>query len=346
MSSPVSAGFEPESFLAGKKVVIDVRSEAEYAAGHIPGAINIPVLNNEHRRLVGTCYKQEGRDAAVRLGFRLAGPFFADMIDTADLASPARDVFVYCWRGGMRSAFFGWILSGAGFRVTVIKGGYKKFRNWVLEQLQNPPEMLVVGGKTGSGKTSLLHTLSSRWPVIDLEQLASHRGSAFGHLGMPQQPSNEHFENLLAAALHAHQDIPFVLVENESRMIGKVKIPDNFYQAMRDSVVLKLEIPISERMKNILDEYGVFDDTLLASATQKIERKLGGLRLRQALQALSEGDRQTWLSILLEYYDENYEWSQSQRNPEKTIEFSGTSEHCLEQMTHYLNQKKNNTQHG
>lgn len=339
MSQIAQTDFVPGTFLSGKTVIIDVRSEAEYTSGHIPGAVNIPVLNNDHRHQVGICYKQQGRDAAVRLGFRLAGPGFADMISLADELSPSREVFVYCWRGGMRSSFFGWILSAAGFRVSVIRGGYKRFRKWVLETVQNPPELTVLGGKTGSGKTRILKALAADFPVIDLEALALHRGSAFGHLGLPPQPTNEHFENLLATSLHAFRDGRFVLVENESRMVGKLKIPDAFYAAMRSAQVLKIEISREERMVNILDEYGAFSNDQLSLATLKIERKLGGLRLRQALQALNSNNRETWLNIMLDYYDENYEWSQSQRDPGKTMLFKGLGEFCLKEIQDFLRKK-------
>lgn len=340
-----SVDFDPGVILSQAKTLIDVRSESEYLGGHIPGAVNIPILNDENRRLVGICYKQQGRDAAVRLGFRLAGPHFADMIARADQCAESPEVFVYCWRGGMRSSFFGWILSAAGFRVSIIKGGYKKFRSWALEITSSPPELLVIGGKTGSGKTRLIQILSKDWPVIDLELLAAHKGSAYGHLGMPAQPGNEQFENLIATWLWKLRDKSFLIVENESRMIGKVKLPDAFFGAMRSSIVLKLEIPIEERMQNILNEYGSFSTELLSSATARLERKLGGLRLRQALQALHLGNLHEWLGVVLDYYDENYEYSQSQRDPDKTFIFSGDFKSCQHQIQLFLEQKTLNIRH-
>jgi tRNA 2-selenouridine synthase len=340
MTSSAAQGFNPESLLRQEQVIIDARSESEYLSGHIPGSYNIPILNNEHRHLVGTCYKNEGRDAAVRLGFKLAGPLFAEMIARADSLSNSRKVLIYCWRGGMRSAFLAWILSAAGFKVELIKGGYKNFRQWVLTALDHPPEILIIGGKTGSGKTEMLKTLSADWPVIDLEHLASHRGSAFGALGLPPQPSYEQFENMLALEFFRLKEHRFVLLENESRMIGKVKIPDTIFAAMREARVLKVEIPLRERIRNILDEYGQFSNELLAESTAKLQRKLGGLRLKKALEALQDGRREVWLEILLEYYDENYEWSQSQRDPEKTIRFEGSRQDCLSGIEAYLNKKR------
>ncbi|MEY4110953.1 MAG: tRNA 2-selenouridine synthase [Bacteroidota bacterium] len=341
MKSNEALAFNPQDIFSQETVLIDVRSESEFRQGHIPGAVNVPVLNDEHRRQVGICYKEEGRDAAVRLGFRLAGPLFSDMIAKVDALSVVGEVYIYCWRGGMRSAFFGWILSAAGFRTRVIKGGYKNFRNWVPDMINKTPELLVIGGKTGTGKTNILRALSEEWPVIDLEYLASHRGSAFGHLGMEAQPSNEQFENLLAASLFSLRAYSCILVENESRLVGKIKIPDSFYNSMRAARVLKIEISKEERKQNILREYGVFSLEQLSESTRKLERKLGGLRLKNALQALNDGDKNVWLEIMLEYYDENYEWSQSQREADKTIIFEGSYDFCFESIRQFLKTEMN-----
>ena len=183
---------------AKDSIVLDVRSEGEYKQGHLPGAINVPLLNNEERKIVGTTYKQVGREAAVIKGFELVGHKFADYIKLVQKLSPSKKISVYCWRGGMRSNTMGWLLQLSGFNVTVLKGGYKTFRNWALETLKEERNVVILGGKTCTGKTELLKKLKEKGEqVIDLEQLACHKGSTFGSLGQDAQPSNEHFENIL-----------------------------------------------------------------------------------------------------------------------------------------------------
>ena len=183
-------------------LLIDTRSEKEYEKAHIPGAVNIPILNNEHRHIVGTIYKEEGRQAAVMKGFELVGPLFKEKMEMALQLAEGREVFVYCWRGGMRSNILAWLLKMAGLRVTLLQGGYKAFRNYLLPILDVEYKIIILGGQTGSGKTEMLSLLKSAGEqVIDLEHLASHKGSAFGLLGMPEQPSQEQFENMLALEL-------------------------------------------------------------------------------------------------------------------------------------------------
>ena len=152
-------------------------------------------MNNEHRHLVGIEYKKNGREAAVLLGFKLAGPLFHEFIEKANANSENKVAMVYCWRGGMRSSIMSWILSMAGFKVTLLKDGYKSFRNFILEQFNRTIQLIIIGGHTGCGKTDILKALRKMGEqVIDLEELAHHKGSAFGALGLPEQPTNEFFE--------------------------------------------------------------------------------------------------------------------------------------------------------
>jgi tRNA 2-selenouridine synthase len=315
---------QPDEFvehcLKGDLTLIDSRSEGEFGHGHIPGAVNIPLLNNEHRRLVGTEYKRKGREAAVLLGFQLVGPHFAGIIESVRKQTDRRDVLLYCWRGGMRSSITAWILSMAGFHVRLLRGGYKEFRKRVLRELEIERRFIIIGGHTGCGKTEVLRELSKAGEqVLDLELFANHRGSAFGQLGLPPQPTNEHFENLVALKLMGfHPGMP-IWAEAESRSIGRVKVPDHLFVNLQSSPLVEIESSPDHRMRRILDEYGKFSHDDLAACTSKLEKRLGNLRMKEALKALEDSRMQDWLSILMEYYDKNYSYSLGERNPARTI---------------------------
>ncbi|MFM2136860.1 MAG: hypothetical protein RL021_2260 [Bacteroidota bacterium] len=297
-------------------VLIDARSPSEFSHAHIPGAVNIPLLDDEHRRIVGTTYKQKGRNEAVLAGFELVGPRFADIIREAQKVAPKKHVTVYCWRGGMRSAITGWLLQTAGFSVTIRKGGYKAYRQTVLESFQQPRKVIVIGGKTGSGKTEILHQLESLGEqVVDLEGLAHHKGSAFGAIGQPPQPSNEHFENLLFERLQKMDFERPVWLENESRSIGRLKIPEGLFELMRKATVLEADVSVKMRMKRIVAEYGVFDRAELEEATLRLSKKLGGQHVKTAVEALRAGDLEKWLQVLFVYYDKTYQHGNDQREP-------------------------------
>ena len=290
---------------------IDVRSEGEYAQAHVPGAINAPVLNNEQRHLVGIRYKQNGSTAAVRLGLQLVGPHFESYFDRLLELSKNRPVLLHCWRGGLRSHIASTLLAWNNQPVYLLQGGYKAYRSWALETLQHPPKMRVLGGHTGSGKTEILHRLQSEGiPVLDLEGLAHHKGSAFGGLGQKPQPSNEHFENLLAIALHWHKRLNpgrELWVENESRNIGKCALPNGFYEALHSAPVLALEVPQEQRAQRLLVEYGHFDRADLSEKTAALQRRMGPQHEKAAQEALAAGDMLGWMNILLDYYDKAYE---------------------------------------
>jgi tRNA 2-selenouridine synthase len=307
-----------EDFLSlykvSKPLLIDTRSEGEFARGHIPGAINIPLLNNEQRAVVGTTYKKKGRQEAVLKGFELAGPLFHKMILKVSKLSDAPEVMVYCWRGGMRSAVFCWMLNLAGYKTTVLKGGYKKYRSWCQEQFSRPYNIVVLGGKTGSGKTEMLHYLKQQGQqTICMETIASHRGSSFGALGQQPQPTQEHFENMLGFELHDIKKEAPVWLENESRNVGSIKIPDVLFERMRTSKVVEMQVARKIRIMRILKEYGAFSKEMLAENTMKLERRMGGQNVREAVKMLFNDDYDGWLNLLLEYYDRTYDYSNTQR---------------------------------
>lgn len=310
--------------------VLDARSEGEYAHAHIPGAINLPLLNNQEREKVGTCYKQKGREEAVLIGFDLVGGKFGDYIRKAK-AITTTEIIVYCWRGGMRSNIMAWLLESAGMKVHVLQGGYKTYRHWALNEFAEHLNLLVLGGKTGSGKTEVLHEMKkSGEQIIDLEAMAHHRGSAFGALGQPAQPTTEQFENNLALELVQIDRKKTLWLENESSKIGNVKIPDGIYTKMRATTVVEIEVPLDKRIKNIARDYAAFPKDKLIEATKRIEKKLGNKNMNDGLNYLNENDFYNWIKILLDYYDKAYTFSKSQRVPGTVLNIPVTTENTAE----------------
>lgn len=311
--------------LAKSYPVLDVRSPGEYNHAHIPAAYSLPLFSDEERKVVGTAYKQESQQKAIKLGLDFYGSKMVKMVEEvesllklktteSDFHRDQYTVLVHCWRGGMRSAGVAWLLDLYGFKVYTLAGGYKAYRKWVLAQFEKKYPIRIVGGFTGSGKTELLQALAEKQePVIDLEQLAGHKGSAFGNLGLPKQVSQEMFENLLAAALQkvaegwavTNHPAP-IWMEDESQRIGEVNIPAVFFRQMRDKTVFFLDIPFSERLQYILQHYGKFEKEKLISTILRIKKRLGGLETKQAIGFLIEDNVEASFDILLHYYDKFY----------------------------------------
>ncbi len=312
----------PLDFLLSQRLtlpMLDVRSEGEFASGHIPEAYNLPILNNEERRQVGICYKGKGNKAAVLLGYELVAHKFKDYIKEVFEIAPQKKVFVYCWRGGLRSSILADLLKNAGFTVYRLKGGYKTYRTWALAQLTTRKNIQVLGGATGSQKTSLLYWLALQGhQVIDLEGLANHRGSAFGHIGLGNQPSHEQFENRLALEWSKTNPMKPLWLEDESRMIGKLNLPKAIYEQIRESTLYKLDIPAEERKEYILQTYGRMPMEELAAATEKLKRRLGDENFRLAIECLETGDKKGWLDFVMAYYDKTYLHGNEKRDKENT----------------------------
>jgi tRNA 2-selenouridine synthase len=301
-------------------LLIDARSESEYNKAHIPGAINIPLLNNEQRKLIGTCYKQKGKQEAVLLGFKLVGPDFYQKAEKALQIASGRDVIVYCWRGGMRSNISAWIYKMSGLNSFVIDGGYKKYRQYVSTVFNQNFHLYLLTGYTGSNKTSILNELESIGEnVIDLEKLAHHRGSVYGCLGLESQPTVEHFENILATELLRKKE-KRIWIESENRAIGKVAIPEGLFAQMQLAKQFEIDYSKESRIRHILNEYGKFPAYQLIDKTKMLEKRLGNLRMKQAIEAIESNDLYNWISIVLEYYDKSYLfWKNSRSNNNLTI---------------------------
>jgi tRNA 2-selenouridine synthase len=293
---------------AKDRVLLDVRTPAEYAIGHIPGAYNLPLFSNEERVVVGTLYKQQSPDKAFLKGLEYAGARMPDYVKEARLLAPRGKVVVHCWRGGQRSGSLSWLLSFSGMDVQVLQGGYKAYRQYIHQQFgERRLRMLVLGGPTGSAKTKILHELAALGEqIIDLEKLARHKGSAFGALGEEVQPTVEQFENELYATFTKIDPQRRVWIENESRGIGKVFMPQGFWEQFRQSPLIDLVMPFEQRVEFLVETYAGFAAEDLMASFYAIERRLGGQNLKLALAALQAGDFASAAAIALRYYDKSY----------------------------------------
>jgi len=301
-------------------IVIDVRSPGEFEHAHIPDAYNLPLFNNEERAIIGTTYKKQSREDAIKAGLPLFGNKMLGMIETVEAWIHEKQknnliykptIYIHCWRGGMRSAAVAWLLDLYGYKVIQLTGGYKAYRNWVLAQFNLPYRLKILGGYTGSGKTEILQELKNRkHKVIDLEGIAHHKGSAFGAIGQAIQPSQEMFENKLAHALfeqNFENNNEAIWIEDESQRIGTVMIPTTLFHLIRNSTCYFLTIPFEERLSFIIEGYGKFDKESLMKATQRIEKRLGGLETKNTINYILEGQFKEAFAILLKYYDKWYE---------------------------------------
>ncbi len=305
---------EAISRLATFDAIIDARTEDEHELDHVPGAVNWPTLNNAQRVEVGTLYKQVNPFEARKLGAAQSARNIAAHIEREVMDKP-RDwrPLVYCWRGGHRSGALATILGAIGFQVTLIEGGYKAWRAALVDDLERLAPTLhyrVICGPTGSGKTRLLHALAAEGAqVLDLEGLACHRSSVLGHLPGQPQPSQKHFDSLLWARLKGFDPARVVYVESESKKVGNLRVPDALMDAMRSSPCIDLQLPDTERVGLLLEDYDFFvqDPDHFCSRLQA----LAELRGREVVNGWVEQIRvgrtpEVVLDLLLQHYDPMY----------------------------------------
>ncbi len=312
-----------EKFLpmTDKLPLVDVRSPAEFEHGHIPGAVNMPLFNNDERAIVGIGYKKGGKEHAVQLGLEIVGPKLAGFVKQAKRLAPKKEILVHCWRGGMRSGSMAWLFETAGMKAYTLEGGYKAYRRFIREQFSHPVKMWVLGGYTGSGKTDILKVLEKQGEqFLDIEAIAHHKGSVFGPLGQEPQPTNEQFENNLADAWRKFDFSQPVWTEDESRQLGKCALPDPLFLQLRKAPLIKIMVPKPEREKRLVKEYGTFTKEELAEQLVKIRERLGGQYLKEALKELENGKLQTVAGLTLRYYDKAYAHGASQRPQENVFE--------------------------
>lgn len=296
-------------------MVFDVRSPGEFEKGHIPGATSFPLFDDTERAVIGTLYKQQGKENAVQKGLELVGPKLAPFIEEAKRLCPEGTLYLYCWRGGMRSKNMALLFTTAGFDVEVIDGGYKTYRRYIQETLGNTLQLIILSGKTGSGKTDILHALEAQGEqIIDLEGIAHHKGSAFGGLMQPEQPSTEFFGNLLYQRVLELDQTRRIWVEDESLTIGKIYIPDAFWQQMLVAPNIYINIPQEIRVERLVTEYAEASDDELAEALERIQKRLGGQHVKAAEQALATRDYRKGAEIALHYYDKAYQYGLQKKN--------------------------------
>lgn len=309
-----------ESFLGFRHQlpVVDVRSEGEYASGHIPGAVNVPLLNNDERAKVGTIYKQKGQREAIHEGFRLVGPRLDQIITQTEQMAAGRELLVHCWRGGMRSNNFCQFVGMAHIKSTALTGGYKAYRQFASDYFKKPLRLILIGGCTGSGKSEVLRALAAKGEqILDLETMANHKGSAFGALLMPPQPTSEQFHNDLFEALYKLDLTKPIWIEDESITIGKVFLPQEIWQQMGNSPLVQMMVPKEVRIQRLVNEYGPANREEFLEAMGRIVKKLGGQHYNAAKEKLLQNDMASVIDILLTYYDKTY--SESLKRKEQKI---------------------------
>lgn len=295
-----------------KPVLIDVRSPSEFEESTIPGSINIPIFDDEERSAIGTLYKQVSASVATDKGLEIFSGKLPELI--RQFKELPDNKVVFCWRGGMRSKAVATMVDLMGMEVRRLQGGYRAYRNWVVEQLEQyrmPPRSILLNGYTGSGKTRILERLAALGhPVIDLEQYAGHRGSAFGGIGLT--PSNQKtFDSLLLHQLRTIGETPYFLMEAENNRIGKISVPDFLVQAKDIGTMIVIEMPIEERVRNIIREYRPEQYRAeIMEAFLKIKKRLPteiGKEAHTQLEASEYG--KAFEHLLTYYYDPLYQKS-------------------------------------
>lgn len=347
--------------------LIDVRAPVEFDKGAFPHAVNLPIMNDEERHLIGIKYKQEGNTEAVKLGEKLvSGDIRASRVKAwLDFMAKNPKAMLYCFRGGQRSEISQMLIAGEQKNIVRLKGGYKAFRNYLIDAIEDAPthfKPLILGGHTGSGKTILLHKIQN---AIDLEGIANHRGSSFGRK-TTEQPTQINFENTLAYSLIQKLDLGFktLIFEDEGAFIGRVYLPSNFANYLREAPLVILETPIEERIKITFNEYIVkgqesYENTFgkgylelwiqdIQYAMKRIKKRLGGLRYERlcgifdsavGIQTVSgslDAYKELIAYLLTEYYDPMYDY-QIKKNASRIV-FRGSSA----QIEHYFNTIKDN----
>jgi len=294
---------------------IDVRTPAEYEQGHIPNAYNIPIFSNEERKRVGTTFKQSGQKDAVIMGLEFVGPKMKELAIKASKIALEKQLLVHCWRGGMRSASMAWLFRTVGLESVVLEGGYKSFRRFALDFFEGIFPFVVIGGFTGSGKTEILQELKNMGEqIIDLEQLAHHKGSAFGGLGEKAQSTNEQFENDLFLQLFRINKDRIVWIEDESRTIGKNTLPAGVYRNIRSAPMIFLNLAFEDRIKNLVKNYAHFSRKDLVDSISKIRSRLGDKTARSAIKGIENGNYDITAELVLHYYDKTYKFGLDKRN--------------------------------
>jgi len=304
---------------AGKSIpIVDVRTPSEFSRGHIPGAVNLPLFDDDERKIIGTTYVQIGRQEAVDLGSDIALPKVSSLVAEARKIAVGRKLLVHCWRGGMRSNAVATLLNLAGLEAAVLKGGYKAFRGYIHSLFEKDARLVIIGGLTGTGKSEVLRMLKAKnEQILDLETLANHKGSVFGGLAR-SQPTTEQFENRIHEVLSEYDLSKIIFVEDESMKIGWNVIPEPIFRKMKEAPMIHIEMSRDERLKRIIDEYGSFEHQVLIDACGRIKKRMGFERYQHTIDAIGKDEIPLAASMLLDYYDRLYNEAIDRRTTPKT----------------------------
>ena len=299
---------------------IDVRSPREYNKGHFTDAINIPIFSDKQFSELGTLYKHHSQEKAMQLGQEYANEKTAYLLNKLSKIKHKK-IILYCARGGMRSKGMQTLLYSENFTVYRIERGYKAIREYVLNSFTNKKKLIIVGGNTGSGKTTILNEMKSQGlSIIDLERIANHRGSVFGDLGLSKQSTQQQFENDLAYEWLSISSEENTYIESESRKIGRVVIPNAIWEMMEEAMYIKIDMSIKRRVNNLLDEYGTPEKSILKEKIDSIANRLGSQNSKIIKEELDKNNLPKFCKMLLEnYYDKLYQKSYDRRETSKKI---------------------------
>ena len=326
---PEKITFTPS--LLDSHCIIDARTPLEFAEDHLPGAFNVPILTNEERVEIGTIHKQQGPQPARVRGLELTCGRFAAMMSEAVNHAAGRPILVYCWRGGLRSHSIAILLETCGYPVVQLRGGYKAFRNHVTTYFDSfvpPAPLIVLHGMTGCGKTTFINGLDhALWTTIDLEGLARHRGSAFGSLGLGEQPSQKRFDTLLWDALRNASPEKPIILEGESRRIGEITLPGTVYDVMAQSCKIWCSASLDTRVKRLAEEYALQDyREPMAAALERIRKKLGGIHYAELKGMLDQWDVEGLTRGLIQHYYDKLYYRHRPWTPDAEIELEAFHE--------------------
>lgn len=325
----------------GNITIIDVRSPSEFEDATIPGSLNIPLFNDEERAEIGTLYKQVSEDAAKERGLEIVSAKLPAFIK--EFAKIPGKKAVFCWRGGMRSRTAATLLSLMNIHAFRLAGGYRAYRQWVVSSLEDyvfRPQTLVLHGNTGTGKTAILRLLKeSGYPVIDLEGMAGHRGSVFGQIGLKAN-NQKKFDSLLMSDMMKYEDSTYVLIEAESKRIGKIVIPDFLIKKKENGIHLRIDLPIEARVKIIMEDYEPWaHPERCLEAYQIIKPRIHTPVAQEIENCLKQGrtgfERAIEL-LLLYYYDPRYAHTESQYSGSFTTIKADTVEEAAAALERYL----------
>jgi len=285
----------------------DVRTPLEYEHGHIPGAKLFPLFSNEERAEVGALYAKNGSEKAIEKGYEIVGPKLILYLKEAIEIAPTRELYMYCWRGGMRSSSLAWLLSFSGFKINILKGGYKAYRAFCREQLSKPTSLILLGGYTGSGKSEILDYLETKGEqVIKLEKIANHKGSAFGWIGEEKQPSQEQFENSLSECWLKLDLKKTIWIEDESINIGRVQVPRELFSQMETAPVVVIGNDMKNRVNRLVSDYKHGSPEELVEVFTRIKTRIGLNNSKLAIEAVNRNELHIAAEIALNYYDKAY----------------------------------------